>query len=195
MKVKKQRDIRMVDTDIEVRSQEDQAQVLVGYALKFDKPSTNLWQFTEVIKRGALDNTDMSGTVALLNHDYDHVLGRVGKNLTLEVDDIGLRFSLELNKTSYAMDLVENIRSGLISKCSFGFTIPQGSDEWQEQEDGTYLRNVNRIDRLYDVSIVTVPAYDDTEVVLSQRSVDAFERVNGDLDRQKKLLDFEVKYL
>lgn len=187
-------DIRTTVADYEVRSEGEGTNVITGYALKFDKLSTGLY-FEEVIQRGALDEADMSNVVALFNHDRNHVLGRVGKNLTLEVDDIGLRFTVSLNNTSYAQDLVENMRSGLVDKCSFAFSIAEGGDEWEKLSDCKYKRTIRKIAKLYDVSVVTTPAYDDTEAVLSQRSLDAYANASNDDDYRKKVLDLEVNLL
>lgn len=170
---------------------ENSKPTIVGYALKFDRPSEDLG-FTEYIDPRSLDSADMSNVVALLNHDSNYVLGRTGRNLELEVDDIGLRFKLELNDTTYARDLIENMRNGLIDKCSFAFTVED--DEWEER-DGRYNRFIRKIDKLYDVSVVTTPAYSDTEAVLSARTKDlASKAANSERDRAVLIMEMERNY-
>lgn len=191
------KDVRLNVVDYEVRNLEEgnDKSYISGYALKFDKPSEDLG-FTEYINRDALSGTNMDNVVALLNHDSNYVLGRTGRNLTLSVDDIGLRFELEPIDTSYTRDLIENMRSGLIDKCSFAFTIPEGGDEWRKIDNDRYERTIKKIDRLYDVSVVTTPAYEDTEAMLSERSINskkAFEKeMNVDNESTNREREVEV---
>lgn len=179
--------------------------VITGYALKYNKPSEVLGgyvRFVESIAPGALDQADMSNVVATINHDQSQVLGRSGVNLTLEPDDIGLKFTVEPTDTSFARDLVANINAGVINQCSFAFTVDQSDDaeEWQEStRDGVdYDRTIRKIDHLYDVSVVTTPAYPDTEAVVGQRSIDRLKQlrhVDVDKERRKLLLSLEKQEL
>lgn len=193
----KLKDTRLHDVDFEVRTLEDEGKTVIsGYALKFNKASEDLG-FTEYIDRQALTGADMSNVVALLNHDSNYVLGRSGRNLTLSVDDTGLFFEIEPNDTSYVRDLMENMRSGLIDKCSFAFSIAKGGDEWRELKDGRYERTVKQIDKLYDVSVVTSPAYEDTVALLSQRSADSFEAESSKktVERLEELRQMEIELM
>lgn len=186
------RDVRINDSVLEVRTLEDSnKQVIRGYALKFNRPSEDMG-FTEYLNERCLDNADMSNVVALLNHDSNYVLGRSGRNLKLEVDKTGLFFEIEPNDTSYARDLMENMRVGIIDKCSFAFSIAKNGDEWVEDENGRYVRTINKIDRLFDVSIVTSPAYDDTEAMLSQRSID---ELNKQMNVPKEIREREIEIM
>lgn len=186
------RDVRINDSVLEVRTLEDSnKQVIRGYALKFNRPSEDMG-FTEYLNERSLDDADMSNVVALLNHDSNYVLGRSGKNLKLEVDKTGLFFEIEPNDTSYARDLMENMRVGIIDKCSFAFSIAKNGDEWVEDENGRYVRTINKIDRLFDVSIVTSPAYDDTEAMLSQRSID---ELNKQMNVPKEIREREIEIM
>ena len=186
------RDVRINDSVLEVRTLEDSnKQVIRGYALKFNRPSQDMG-FTEYLNERSLDDADMSNVVALLNHDSNYVLGRSGKNLKLEVDKTGLFFEIEPNDTSYARDLMENMRVGIIDKCSFAFSIAKNGDEWVEDENGRYVRTINKIDRLFDVSIVTSPAYDDTEAMLSQRSID---ELNKQMNVPKEIREREIEIM
>lgn len=186
------RDVRINDSVLEVRTLEDSdKQVIRGYALKFNRPSEDMG-FTEYLNERSLDDADMSNVVALLNHDSNYVLGRSGKNLKLEVDKTGLFFEIEPNDTSYARDLMENMRVGIIDKCSFAFSIAKNGDEWIEDTNGRYIRTINKIDRLFDVSIVTSPAYDDTEAMLSQRSID---ELNKQMNVPKEIREREIEIM
>lgn len=174
---------RQVTAKINLRQLEDSDErVIEGYALKFNKQSDILggWlRFRETIDADALDGADMSNVVATFNHDQNQVLGRSTVNLELEVDNIGLKFKLKPTDTQFARDLMTNIEAGVINQCSFAFTIPDEADaeEWtdSEEEDVDYNRLIRKIDKLYDVSVVTTPAYSDTEVTVGVRSKNLVE--------------------
>ena len=112
---------------------------------------------------------------ALINHDPNLILGRnVSKTLTLREDDKGLLVEIDPPNTSYANDLMESTKRGDISQMSFGFqTI---ADSWERGQNGAPdVRTLLKV-RLFDVSLVTYPAYPDTEVAV--RSHDAFLKSN-----------------
>lgn len=106
---------------------------------------------------------------ALINHNASLVLGRTAAGtLRLRSDDTGLAFEVDLPDTSYARDLRESLRRGDVTGMSFGF-VP-GKDEIDHAPDGRQLRTHTSLSKLLDVSVVTYPAYDGTDVTL--RSVD-----------------------
>ena len=150
----------------------DDASKLSGYAVVFDEATTIGGKFTESVKRGAFDSVDMSNTFALFNHDWDKPLGKMGKNLDLTVDERGLKFDLTLPNTTYANDLAENIRTGLVEGCSFGFTIDE--DSWTRSE-GLPNRVIERVGELFEVTLTHIPAYPTTEVAM--RSLESTEDV------------------
>lgn len=136
----------------------------------------------EAIAPGAFDAAlaARQDVKALFNHDPSKVLGSTkAKTLRLETDAAGLAFEVDLPDTSYARDLRELISRSDITGMSFGF-IP-GADRWSRAPDGRQLRTYTSMKRLLDVSPVTYPAYDGTEVYL--RSVD-FSRPPTDLRTQ-----------
>lgn len=169
---------RQVTTTINLRQIDDsEEQVIEGYALKFNKESSVLGhflRFKEILDPHALDGANMEDVVATFNHDQNQVLGRTKVNLELTVDNIGLKFRVNPTDTQFARDLITNIKAGVINQCSFAFTIPDvdGAEEWVESdEEGVdYVRTVRKIDHLYDVSVVTTPAYPDTEATVGARS-------------------------
>lgn len=180
---------RQVTTTINLRQIEDsEEQVIEGYALKFNKESSILgsfyMKFRELIDAHALDGTEMNDVVATFNHDQNQVLGRVNVNLELTVDNIGLKFRVKPTDTQYARDLIANIKAGVINQCSFAFTIPDedGAEEWvdSDEEGVDYVRTIMRIDHLYDVSVVTTPAYPDTEATVGARSKQLVEELRKD---------------
>ena len=139
-----------------------------GYAAVFNTESHDLGGFIERVKPGAFSRaiTGKQDVRALVNHDPSAVLGRT-KSGTLRVweDEKGLRFSVELPNTQTARDLYESVRRGDMDQCSFSFRAQK--DTWGEQRcpDGSFIatRDLEDVD-LFDVSAVTYPAYEDTEV-------------------------------
>ncbi len=146
-----------------------------GYAVVFNSESKNLGGFVEVIDAKALDGVlERSDVLCLLNHNEDKgVLARSNKgkgSLTLEVDDVGLRFSFEAPNTALGDELLEGLRRGDISTSSFAFRV--ADDKWTKRSDGTYLRTINGIQELFDVSPVYKAAYDATSVKADTRGMD-----------------------
>ncbi|WP_428755192.1 HK97 family phage prohead protease [Vagococcus fluvialis] len=189
--MKMKMETRQLTTKLELRMSENETEVIEGYALKFDRWSDTLgwlYPFREKLEPGCLDEADTSNVVALFNHDQSQILGRTGANLDLEIDNIGLKFRIKPTNTTLSNDLLENIRSGVINQCSFAFTIPDedGAEEWRENEEtGVYERSINKIDRLYDVSVVTTPAYPDTEAVVGSRGKEMVEELRTHPKKQE----------
>lgn len=158
--------------DIEFR--EAESRKVEGYASVFNSRSKDLGGFTEIIDPAAFNGViERSDVLALLNHDQDRgVLARSRKgvgSLTLTVDERGLHYSFDAPNTALGNELVEGLKRGDISTSSFAFTV--AGEKWTKEEDGSYLRTITQIDKLYDVSPVYNEAYEDTSVAL--RSLEA----------------------
>lgn len=185
------KEIRQRTTTIELRTLDNDQEVIEGYALKFDRWSDTLgwsYPFREKLEPGCLDDTDMENVVALFNHNQSDILGRTGANVSLDVDNIGLKFRINPTDTTLSRDLIANIRAGVINQCSFAFTVPNedGAEEWRENEGtGIYERYIHKIDRLYDVSVVTTPAYPDTEAVVGARSQELVDELRSHPKKQE----------
>lgn len=191
-----EKEVRQLTTEIEIRAVEgeEKTEFIEGYALKFNRWSQVLggW-FKETIDPRALDNTNMDNVSSLFNHNDNMILGRSGVNLELEVDAIGLKFRVTPTNTSYANDLMENIRMGIVNQCSFAMSGIEG--DWRETEDpDIYERHIRSIEKLWDVSVVTNPAYLDTEAVVGARSKELVEALVKDKDvvSEIDLLEMEV---
>jgi HK97 family phage prohead protease len=146
---------------IEVRAQPE-SRVIEGYAAVFDTPTDMGWYVEEVAK-GAFDDADDTDVVALFNHDANYPLARTSNStLTLKVDEKGLFYSFKVPDTSFGNDLLEMVRSGLISQSSFAFTIRK--DTWTNEYEANVKprRRIEEVDVLFDVSPVTYPAYKET---------------------------------
>ncbi len=161
----------------EIKAVDDEKMVVEGFALKFNTESNDLGGFVETISPEALENADLSDVRCLINHDYNQVLGRTtSETLVLEIREEGLYFKAQLPNTTYAKDLYENIRLGNISQCSFGFILDEDGDEFEKREDGLFKRTLRKIKSLFDVSIVTYPAYQDTNVEPALRSIEQIKQ-------------------
>lgn len=169
---------------VEIRSAEDGNMVLEGYALTFENPSTHNG-YTEVIDRGALDNCDMSDVCMKYNHEDTYmILARTRNNsLQLKVDDIGLWFRAELIDTTSNQDVYKSVKSGLLDKCSFAFVVDQ--DDYNYDTD---TRRILSIGKLFDVSVVDVPFYDDTLVVARSKESYLQEKCQKEKELTKRKL-------
>lgn len=152
---------------IEQRDEATASRMIVGYAAKFERWSDPImgW-FKEKIARGAFDECDLEDVIMCFNHRDDAILARTTSGtLQLEVDDIGLRFSFEAPNTTLGNDMLELVRRGDVSKCSFRFGVAQ--DEWRyaDEQNGlaTDERTILKFSRVVDVALVVFPAYQDTE--------------------------------
>lgn len=135
-----------------------------GTAVVFNQLSENLGGFRELISPSAFDDCDMSDVRCLFNHDENHILGRtVSKTLRITRDDSGLHFECDVPDTTLARDLSVSMDRGDVDQCSFSFTVPSGGAEWKDGDTaGSITRTVKKISRLFDVSVVTYPAYPQT---------------------------------
>jgi len=164
--MKKNKEIRVLPLDVEIRQSEGEAATVEWYPAVFNSFSEDLGGFREIITPGAFKNALKSSDVrALINHDSNKVLGRAkAGTLTLQEDDKGLKATVIMPNTSYAKDLRESIQRGDIDQGSFGFTLEERGQKWEENEDGSMIRTISEVRELLDVSLVTYPAYPDTSV-------------------------------
>lgn len=200
------KEIIKVNTTFEVRSigeGEEKQTHLQGYALTFDSLSEDLGCFREIIRKGALDNCIMDNVVLNINHDMDKPLARNNKfegigALTLTVDEKGLFFDAVPTDTSYSRDLIINMSVGLIDKCSFAFALDWSDNEaqtwdWDNGKRGYDLRTINKIKEIFDVSIVTNPAYESTSCTSYKRAKEDLENEkNNELRKQRLKLELDL---
>lgn len=154
----------------EIRAQAPTAEganglIIEGVAIVFDTPTTihdPAGDYIEVIKRGALDKADLSDSRLLYNHDFSRVpLARTPKTMQFEVTQAGLQLRAELPNTEEAKTVHEAVRRGDLTGMSFAFTVPKGGDSF---DPATNTRTINRIEKVYEVSVVPYPAYATTSV-------------------------------
>lgn len=195
----------MIDTKhIEIRKAEISSasgRTVSGYAVRFESESVNMG-FVEIIHRGAItDETIKSSDVfALLNHNENTVLARCNRgtgSLSLKVDNDGVFYEFEAPNTANGEELLEHIKRGEISQSSFAFTVSteDGAEKWTKRSDGIIVREIFKIERLYDISPVYQPAY--TETTCSKRAQEKFSELknmedNKDLHNDADLQEIEL---
>lgn len=155
---------------LETRAEEkDNDFIVEGYATTFDTPytlySADDWELREIVSRDAFNNSDMSDVIAQFDHQ-GKVYARVSNGtLELKADEHGLKVRMHLGGTEIGRQLYEEIRGGYITKMSFGFTVAEDEElRTTEGNKDIYTRTIKRIGKLYDVSAVSLPANDGTEI-------------------------------
>ena len=162
-------------SSIETRSEEENKKMIVeGYAIVFNEETligSEEHGFIELIDANALKETNMKDVPFKYNHTDTHLILARTRNgsLSLSVDEKGLKIHAELIDTSSNRDIFKSIEAGLLDKMSFAFTVK--SQSWDK---GGKLpkRTITAIDRLFDVSVVDLPAYDQTSIQASARSLE-----------------------
>ena len=167
-----EREYRRIEiASLETKKAENGEMIVEGYATTFNQPYTlyddGEYRLMEEIDRNAFGETDMSDIIMQYDHE-GRVFARTG-NRTLEVapDEKGLHIRARLNGTEIGRQLFEEIEGGYTTKMSFGFKV--GKDERTTERDQvnrktTVYRKITGIKKLYDVSAVSMPANDATEI-------------------------------
>ena len=159
---------------IEVRTPgdgEEERMTVNGYATTFNDPYV-LWHedgytVKEQIDRSAFDGADMSDVIMQYDHE-GRVFARTSNGtLTLAADDHGMKIVADLGGTELGRQLYEEIKGGYTNKMSFGFTVEKDTREVTENHDTgetEILRTITAIRKLYDVSAVSLPSNNATEI-------------------------------
>jgi len=170
------KEIRMA----EMRSVNDEEMIVEGYAAVFNQETDMGW-YTEVIDSEAFEQCDMKDCCLNYNHGQSKVLARTrNSSLELFVDSVGLKIRAKLIDTTEGKDIYKSVKEGLLDKMSFAFTVKEAS--WDYEID---KRRILQIDKLYDVSIVDIPAYDGTSVFA--RNKEEYEKDKQNFYERKKL--------
>jgi uncharacterized protein len=161
---------------VQVRAAAGSDFALVGMAASYNKPSKPIpggpnGTFTEYIKPGAFARAlrNKQDVKALFNHNANVILGRT-KNGTLTLTDTpaGLAFRVQLDKRiSTHVSIYASVKRGDIDECSFAFAVPKGGDTWNSDYSKRTLTDVD----LFDVSVVTDPAYGDAATSVDARGL------------------------
>ena len=161
-----------------------------GTAVVFNTP-TMLYEcdgikYFEVIDRNAFDGCDLSDVIMNYNHGGKVVARLRNKTLTLDINERGVNIVADLSGTTAGRELYEEINGGYVDKMSFSFSVRES-----KYDSVAHTRTITKVKKLYDVSAVDIPAYNDTSI--SARSFFAEEHAKelaalGQARRRKKLI-------
>lgn len=159
MPIKNDREYRSL---VSFQAQENEPYTVRGYASTFEPYvllSYDGIDYKERIEPTAFNEADMSDVIFQYNHEGRVYARQSNGTLELGIDPHGLAIRADLSSTAGSRDLFEDIRTGLITKMSFAFTV--GSDHYEAE---THTRVVDRIAKVYDVSAVSIPANPGTDI-------------------------------
>lgn len=181
---------RYLNNNVQLRAEGDEKKRSIGGVAAMVDTPTVLWEYTrsngqkvkliEVIKPGAFDTVLGDDVRALVNHNDEKILGRTmagtlkvykteGGHLGYDVPDVP--------DTTYGNDLLVSVERGDVTQSSFGFTIDQMTSTRVETDtEITYTDEITQLGRLYDVSPVTFPAYEQTVTELRKARIDEIQR-------------------
>lgn len=167
---------------------EEQAGVINGKPIVFNS-RTNLGYFDEVIEVGALDDANLEDIRFCLNHDTSYVYARSRRNnanstmqVSTDMDGMKIRATLDIDESPRARDLYTAIKRGDIDKMSFMFSVDE--DRWEELETEHPTRHITKIGSVVEVSAVTFPAYEATEI--NARSREALENARSAVETARQ---------
>ena len=157
--------------NMETREEDNGEKIVEGYATTFDQ-EYRLWgdaqyEVLESIDRHAFDKTDMSDVIMQYDHEGRVFARKSNGTLQLAADEHGLKIRADLGGTEIGRQLYEEIKGGYTTKMSFGFTVgKQERTKNRDENSGkvTMHRKITEIKKLYDVSAVSLPANDATEI-------------------------------
>lgn len=173
-----EKEIRIIDlsgfADIRAESGEESEKMIVeGYAAVYDSETNIAGLFTETIERGAFDDANLKDVPLKYNHsDAVYILARTrNKSLVLTPDEKGLKIRAEFLDTTDGRDMYKRIKAGLLDKMSFAFSVNPDGERWETDENGFQKRTITKFDRIFDVSVVDTPAYDETEIYARSKAI------------------------
>ena len=167
--------LRTLGSQFTTREDENNEMFGEGYFAVFES-TYKMWDgMEETIDPHAFDETIGDDIRCLTNHKSELVLGRTKSGtLTLRLDEHGLFGRVAINPNDrQAVDLYERVKRGDVDQCSFGFDILE--QEYDYRQDGSVLTTLKKV-KLYEVSVVTFPRYEDTYVEARQKDFEAEQK-------------------
>ena len=190
---------RAYNFEIRAENNEKNGDHIVGRPIVYNS-RTNLGWFDEIIEAGALDKSNLKDVRFLVNHNTNMIpLARSRNNnenstMQLEVDKDGMaiRVNLDTENNTEARNLYSAIKRGDITGMSFMFTIDD--EEWENLDSDHPTRHIRKISQVFEVSAVTFPAYESTEI--SARDKEALESAKATLESvRRQALESELESL
>lgn len=177
--------VRSAPTEFKIRENGEDI-FIEGYFAVFNT-RYEMWEgAAETVLKGAFTDTLGEDVRALINHNTDFVLGRTkAGTLELTEDDIGLFGRIKINKNdSDAMNLYARVQRGDVNQCSFGFDIID--ETYKTDAQGNVLWELRKV-KLYEVSVVTFPAYEETIVQARKNDLETIQKRKTELWRAEIL--------
>lgn len=190
---------RAYNFEIRAENNEKNGDHITGRPIVYNS-KTDLGYFDEIIEAGALDKANLKDVRFLVNHDTSMIpLARSRNNnenstmqLEVDKDGMGIRVNLDTENNTEARNLYSAIKRGDITGMSFMFTIDD--EEWEHLESDHPTRHIRKIGTVFEVSAVTFPAYESTEI--SARDKEALDSAKTLLDsKRSQSLDSEREAL
>lgn len=182
--------------NFEIRAEETESgSIITGRPIVYNS-RTDIGYFDEVIEAGALNGTDLTDVRFLVNHDLSKIpLARSRRNngnstmqLMVDNDGMSIRVTLDTENNAEARSLYSAVQRGDISGMSFMFGV--SDEEWTEMESDHPTRHIRQISTVVEVSAVTFPAYEATEI--NARSKEALESARSALENARQQRSAEV---
>lgn len=153
--------------------EERDVMVLEGYPITFNQETLigdEEWGWIESIDPHAVDDADMKDTCLKYNHnDTSPIMARTRNgSLKLTIDEKGVFMRAELIDTQSNKDFYKMVKAGLLDKMSFAFTV---DGEEVDNRTSPIKRIIKRIGKLFDVSVVDIPAYDSTSLIARSKAM------------------------
>jgi len=163
------KEIRKFDFEVRAKRDETHGTYIEGTPIVYDS-WTNLGWYDEQIQRGALDNTDLTDVRFLINHNTDMIpLARSRNNnenstmqMTVDEGGMNIRVNLDTENNADARSLYSAVERGDIDGMSFMFVVD--GELWEEEESEHPKRTITDIEKVFEVSAVTFPAYEQTSI-------------------------------
>lgn len=185
----------------EIRAEENESgSVIVGRPIVYES-KTDLGYFDEIIHKGALDHADLTDVRFLVNHDTSKIpLARSRKNtknstmqFTVDENGMTIRVNLDTENNSEARNLYSAVKRGDITGMSFMFGI--SDEEWEDLDTDHPTRHIRGISTVVEVSAVTFPAYESTEINARGKAVldNARSAVETARQSQKKSVETDLE--
>lgn len=164
MNIKEGREYRALqDFSLVPREEGSEEYCVKGTAVVFDTPTViaeyDDIKYCEVIDRHAFDECDLSDVIMNYNHAGKVVARLRNKTLALDINERGVDIEANLGGTTAGRELYEEIDGGYVDKMSFSFTVRES-----KYDSTTHTRTITKVKKLYDVSAVDIPAYNETSI-------------------------------
>ncbi|MBR2549410.1 MAG: HK97 family phage prohead protease [Clostridiales bacterium] len=187
------KEIRIFDFEVRAEQDEKHGTIITGTPIVYDA-LTNIGSYDEIIARGALDNADLKDVRFLVNHNTDMIpLARSRNNnenstmqMTVDEGGMNIRVDLDTKNNAEAKSLYSAVKRGDISGMSFMFTVD--GDKWDDIESEHPTRTITKLGKVFEVSAVTFPAYEQTSIQARGLS-DALDGAKESLERERRRVE------